>query len=427
MARALTVGSEVVAVNPAFSALAALGLEESVVQMGPVDAALLVAIADAIPDVAAQPPAAANADLEGPVTATIAGVASTKAFVVVESLDGAPELMAPAPAEETEAGVAESAPDPLLVIVPSDFSGEAKGVAIPIQVQEDLSFLDRKIVFDFRSEGLDLSAAVAGDSIEIAVSDAARPGGGGGPAGGGSSGVLAQYSSGSGNGTEGYDILIQFKGTGWTETLQQAFKNAADYFTGVITHDIGGGGRIGKIIVDDLYVTAEVKAIDGEGGILGQAGPTNVWSANELTAAGQMQFDVADALDYSSIGLWDDIVTHELMHVLGLGSLWNYGKNPLVSGDHYIGANAVLAYDQTIAGTTQTYIPVEDEGGSGTAGSHWDEQALLNELMTGYIDGDSTTATVNDNYLSKFSVMSLADLGYKVAYVDYSYDGTTIA
>jgi hypothetical protein len=66
------------------------------------------------------------------------------------------------------------------------------------------------------------------------------------------------------------------------------------------------------------------------------------------------------------------------------------------------------------------HIPVEDNGGSGTAGSHWDEEALTNELMTGYIN-------TNGNYLSKFSVMSLADLGYHVNYADYQYDGILIA
>jgi hypothetical protein len=45
--------------------------------------------------------------------------------------------------------------------------------------------------------------------------------------------VLTEYLSGSGNGTAGYDILIQFKGTGWTVDLQTPFKNAADYFTTV--------------------------------------------------------------------------------------------------------------------------------------------------------------------------------------------------
>ena len=86
--------------------------------------------------------------------------------------------------------------------------------------------------------------------------------------------MVTEYLSGSGNGTAGYDILIKFTGTGWTVALQAAFKNAANYFTTVITDDIGGGGRIGKIVVDDLYVTAEVKTIDGVGDILGQAGPS---------------------------------------------------------------------------------------------------------------------------------------------------------
>ena len=131
-----------------------------------------------------------------------------------------------------------------------------------------------------------------------------------------------------------------------------------------------------------------------------------------------MQFDVADALTYSSLGLWDDIVIHEFMHVLGFGSLWNYGSHSLVSGTEYAGAQGVAAY-QAATGTSATFIPVEDGGGSGTAGSHWDEEALSNELMTGYINGD--------NYLSKFSVMSLADLGYHINYQDYPYDGWLIA
>jgi len=98
------------------------------------------------------------------------------------------------------------------------------------------------------------------------------------------------------------------------------------------------------------------------------------------------------------------------------------GKVGLVSGGQYTGQFAVAAYEETHDGAT--FIPVEQDGGSGTAGSHWDEQALINELMTGYINGDTSTTTVNDNYLSKFSVMSLADLGYKVTYSDYAYDGT---
>ena len=169
------------------------------------------------------------------------------------------------------------------------------------------------------------------------------PGGGTGGSGGGG-GTVSRYLSGSANGDAGYDILIEFKGTGWTSTLQQAFKDAANYLTTVITDDIGGGGLYRGKVIDDLFVTAELTAIDGTGGVLGQAGPTALWSANDLTATGQMQFDVADALTYSGQGLWDDIVMHEFMHVLGFGSLWNYGSHSLVSGTQYIGEQGVAAY-----------------------------------------------------------------------------------
>ena len=123
-----------------------------------------------------------------------------------------------------------------------------------------------------------------------------------------------------------------------------------------------------------------------------------------------MQFDVADALTFLNLGLWDDIVTHELMHVLGFGSLWNYGDDPLVIGNQYVGAAGLAAYQETHAGAL--FIPVETDGGSGTAGSHWDETALGNELMTGYINTEG-------NYLSKFSVMSLADLNYALDPLNY--------
>ncbi len=277
------------------------------------------------------------------------------------------------------------------------------------------------------ASGLDLAAPGAawsgeshggGEITMLAGTSAAKggipgkPGGGGGGGDdgdtGGGDGVLSEYFSGSGDGDAGYDIWLDFKGSGWTTTLQDAFVFAADYLTTVIYEDIGGGGRYRGKTIDDLYVSVELKNIDGVGGILGQAGPNAVWTANDLTAAGVMQFDVADAINIYDQGLWGDVVTHELIHVLGFGSLWDYGvhaENGLVVDGWFTGANAVAANGGNL-------IPVEQDGGSGTAGSHWDEAALGNELMTGYID--------DSNYLAEFSVMSLADLGYAVTYQDYA-------
>lgn len=254
--------------------------------------------------------------------------------------------------------------------------------------------------------------------LDVSYDARGGSGGGGSGGGGGSSGVPTDYFAGSADGITGYDIWIQFKGTEWTLDLQQAFKNAADYFTTVIKDDIGGGGLYRGKTIDDVYITAELKAIDGSGGVLGQAGPTAIWSATDLTAAGQMQFDTADARNFFNLGLWDEIVTHEMMHVLGFGSLWNYNSHSLVLDYQYTGANALVAYQAVYSGAT--YIPVESTGGAGTAGAHWDEQLLSNELMTGYLDP-------SNNYLSKFSVMSLADLGYTVNYSDYPYDTVLIA
>ena len=135
-----------------------------------------------------------------------------------------------------------------------------------------------------------------------------------------------------------------------------------------------------------------------------------------------MEFDIADAADFFGRGLWDDIVTHEFTHVLGFGSLWNYGDNPLVANYQYTGSAALDAYQTAQGDQNLTYIPVEQDGGPGTAGVHWDEAVLANELMTGYINDDGDPNTNDDNYLSEFSVVSLADLGYAVEYQDYPYD-----
>lgn len=244
-------------------------------------------------------------------------------------------------------------------------------------------------------------------------------GGDGGSGGGGTDSGDKLYQAGAADGTAGYDIAIQFSGSGWTAAMRDGFVQAANYLTTVITADIGGGAIIGGKFVDDLYITASLRGIDGEGGVLAQAGPSRIWTSNELAATGSMAFDLVDAGTFLAAGLWDDIVMHEMMHVLGFGSLWNYGANPLVADrTHYIGAAGVAAW-QAETGSTDNFIPVEDGGGSGTVGAHWDEELLGNELMTGYID--------DANYLSKFSVVSLADLGYTVGYIDYPNDNVQVA
>jgi len=56
----------------------------------------------------------------------------------------------------------------------------------------------------------------------------------------------------------------------------------------------------------------------------------------------------------------------------------------------------------------KTPVPVEYDGGDGTACGHWDEDCLIDELMTGYATGTLP--------LSRITVGGLEDLGYQVNY-----------
>lgn len=76
-----------------------------------------------------------------------------------------------------------------------------------------------------------------------------------------------------------------------------------------------------------------------------------------------------------------------------------------IQSGQYTGTSALAAYNQA-TGSTKTYIPDETVSGAGTANANWVEAALGKELMTGYIN--------NSNYLSKYNLMSLADLGYNL-------------
>jgi hypothetical protein len=195
-----------------------------------------------------------------------------------------------------------------------------------------------------------------------------------------------------------YNIQITFVGS-WTADLRQAFVLAADAVSDFILGDIPSAG-VRRSIVDDLAITASLISIDGAGGILGQAGPDAVRVGSFLPAKGTMQFDVADASVYQAAGLFDDIVLHEMLHTVGFGTIWT--DLGLVSGGSFLGAQANAAYPGS------ALVPLDVDGGPGTAYSHWSEGSILgsNELMTGYIDGD--------NYLSYTTIASLGDLGYRV-------------
>ncbi|HVG49203.1 MAG TPA: leishmanolysin-related zinc metalloendopeptidase [Rubellimicrobium sp.] len=222
---------------------------------------------------------------------------------------------------------------------------------------------------------------------------------------------MTTYTSGKGGlGVHSdFNITISFEGT-WTQSLQSRFVLAAEYLSALIQGDVPDQGS-----VDDIVISATLADIDGVGNVLGQAGPMSWRSGSFVPSQGQMEFDTADAAEFDSLGLFDDIVIHEMLHTLGFGTVWSMmglTAGQVSSGTStFVGANATLAFQKlfpTLASSHPGGIPIETDGGPGTAGGHWDDDTFGNELMTGYVDGK--------NYISAMTVAALEDMGYNTVF-----------
>jgi hypothetical protein len=169
--------------------------------------------------------------------------------------------------------------------------------------------------------------------------------------------------------------------------------------------------------IDGILIYASFDSIDGRGTVLAQSGPCyirqNGTKNDYRTAIGVMKFDTADVAALVGSGNLQEVITHEMLHVLGFGTFWdttsanlliNYGTN--VS---YIGAGGIAGC-KSLGGlnTCASSVPVEGtQGGGATINSHWRESVFGNELMTGLINAGK-------NPLSIMTIRSLEDLGYTV-------------
>jgi hypothetical protein len=219
-----------------------------------------------------------------------------------------------------------------------------------------------------------------------------------------------------------YDITLRFVSP-VSDAQRLAFGQAQARIEQVITGDLPdvpvsvAAGACGNPTalsetVDDLLILAEVVDIDGPGGILAQAGPCLIRSGSLLPLLGEMQFDQADLQALEARGQLTSVVLHEMLHVVGFGTIWpNLG---LVSGAGgadpvFVGSGARDAFLNFNGGAAYpgTPVPVENTGGAGTRDSHWREAVFASELMTGFISGASQP-------LSRTTAMSLQDMGYAV-------------
>lgn len=212
-----------------------------------------------------------------------------------------------------------------------------------------------------------------------------------------------------------FNIQVRFINDNFTPTQQAAFTKAANRWSQVIIGDLTNvvlqdfDLLPGVDIIDDIVINASALDIDGPSGTLGRAAPTHARSDSGLPYLGRMEFDTADLDRLEDDGSLVDVILHEMGHVLGFGALWDdLGlldlSNP--ADPRFTGALATAEYN-ALFGVNESSVPVESEGGAGTALSHWGDDLFGNELMTGFIDRGI-------NPLSRISIASLADIGYTV-------------
>ncbi|MEO7996752.1 MAG: hypothetical protein ABI852_04860 [Gemmatimonadaceae bacterium] len=177
--------------------------------------------------------------------------------------------------------------------------------------------------------------------------------------------------------------------------------------------------------VEDLLLFVQLAPIDGPKNIIGQAGPCAVHLPAYLTLMGFLQLDVADLDLMLTEGTLDNVVLHEIGHIIGIGTLWgqitsSFSRNLLTgsggSDPYFIGAVSRDQFALLLPAFSGNPVPVENcitaagatipGCGAGTRDSHWRKSVFNTELMQGYSDPNMP--------MSKVTIGSLADLGYIV-------------
>ena len=209
----------------------------------------------------------------------------------------------------------------------------------------------------------------------------------------------ATMSRATGKPTAGPPASMRFL-TAITNDQRDAFVAAARRWMGIITAHLtavplnlpAGACTALQPALDesirDVVIFVEVVPIDGVGGVLGSGSPCVTRSESGLPVVGTMQFGSADLPAELADSQLVPIITHEMAHVLGFGTVWA-SKNLLTdlggADPRFIGAETAAIWPPfaTALSFTRTSPPVEIFFGAGTAGSHFSRESVFHaELMS---------------------------------------------
>ncbi|MYH08846.1 MAG: hypothetical protein F4143_01525 [Gemmatimonadales bacterium] len=225
-----------------------------------------------------------------------------------------------------------------------------------------------------------------------------------------------------------FEIELVFA-TSMTRAQETAFQRAAERWMAILaptdlpdarmnrTLGCGGDPRFERHVetIDDLMIVVAVVEIDGPLGTLGRAGPCWVRTATSLPLYGRISMDAADFDQLQARDL-EEVIVHEMGHVLGFGTLWprvgllrDPASETSAPDTHFTGPLAIAAFDEAGGtGYVGAKVPVENLGGQGSRNSHWRDTVFAPELMSPYQRLGAAEP------LSAITIQSLADFGYEV-------------
>ena len=228
------------------------------------------------------------------------------------------------------------------------------------------------------------------------------------------------------NGTPSQDIIVGQAAERWESVMGREvqdwpyFQFPEDAFP---ANECFSGQPAVSELIDDIRIWVSIDSIDGVGEVVGSAGPCHIRSISygfeaivSTPTLGAIILDEADVEQMESQGSLLSVVTHELAHVLGFGTIWgirDWLQDPSWPTDpdadtHFIGPVTIPAFDAVGGGGyAGAKVPVESGGEQGSADTHWRESVFGDELMTPYLTGDTQP-------LSLVTVESMYDTWYEV-------------